>query len=333
VKVVGRQQSAVGLILIAVLFALCVSAEAQQRKKFSRIGYLEFGSAASGTPYLEAFRQGLRDLGWVAGHNIAMEVRYAQGRHQRLPALAAELVRLRVDVIFASTTPASLAAQKATSTIPIVIGFVADPVGSGLVASLARPGGNITGWTHLAGVALNAKRVELLKEAVPGATRIGAFWNPANPIHGPGLQEVEAATQALKMQLHAVGVQDPQEFESAFLSMARERVQALTVPPDGMFLAYDKRIIALAAKRRIPTLYGVTELAEAGGLMAYGTNLPDQYRRGAIYVDKILKGAKPADLPVEQPTKFELVINLKTAKQIGLTIPPNLLARADRVIK
>jgi putative ABC transport system substrate-binding protein len=321
-------------ILAAVmLLAVSVMAEAQQAKKLARIGYLEFGSAASGTPYLEAFRQGLRDLGWVAGHNIAMEVRYAQGRHERLPSLAAELVRLKVDVIFASTTPAALAAQQATSTIAIVIGFVADPMGSGLVASLARPGGNITGWTHLAGVALNAKRVELLKEAVPGATRIGAFWNPANPIHGPGLQEVEAAAQALKVQLHAVGVQDPQELEGAFLAMARERVQALTVPPDGMFLAYDTRIIALAAKHRIPTMYGVAELAEAGGLMAYGVNLPDQYRRGATYVDKILKGTKPAELPVEQPKKFELVINLKTAKQIGLAIPPNVLARADKVIK
>jgi ABC-type uncharacterized transport system substrate-binding protein len=328
-------RTTLGLIVTCALSLLGapLAADGQPASTMPRIGYLEFGSAASGTPYLEAFRQGLRDLGWVAGQNIAMEVRYAQGKHERLAALAAELVRLKVDVIFASTTPASLAAQQATATIPIVIGFVADPVGSGLVASLARPGGNITGWTHLAGVALNAKRVELLKEAVPGAARIGALWNPANPIHGPGLQEVEAAAQALKVQLHAVGVQDPQELEGAFLAMARERVQALTVPPDGMFLAYDTRIIALAAKHRIPTMYGVTELAEAGGLMAYGVNLPDQYRRGATYVDKILKGAKPADLPVEQPTKFEFVINLKTAKQIGVTIPQSVLYRADKVIK
>jgi ABC-type uncharacterized transport system substrate-binding protein len=324
----------VGLIVACALGLLCapLAAAGQPASTVPRIGYLEFGSAAPGTPHLEAFRQGLRDLGWVEGQNIALEVRDAQGQRERLPALAVELVRLKVDVLFASTTPAALAAQHATATIPIVIGFVADPVGSGLVASLARPGGNITGWTHLAGVALNAKRVELLMEAVPGVARLGALWNPANPIHGPGLQEVQAAAQALKVQLHTVGVHDPQELEGAFVALVRERVHALTVPPDGMFLAHHARIIALAATHRIPTMYGVRELAEAGGLMAYGINLPEQYRRGAIYVDKILKGAKPADLPVEQPTTFELVINLKTAEALGLTIPSTLLFQADKVI-
>ena len=324
------------LLLVALalgILAAPLAPDGQQASKVPRIGYLEFGSAAPGTPHLEAFRQGLRDLGWVEGQNIAIEVRYAEGKHDRLPELAAELVRLKVDVIFASTTPAALAAKQATTTIPIVIGFVADPVGSELVASLARPGGNITGWTHLAGMELNAKRLELLKAAVPGAARIGALWNPANPIHGPGLKEVEAAARALKVQLHPVGVQDPKELESALSAMARERVQALTVPPDGMFLAHRARIIDLVAKHRIPTMYGVRELAEAGGLMAYGVNLPDQYRRGATYVDKILKGAKPADLPVEQPTKFELVINLKTAKALGLTIPRSVLIRADQVLQ
>jgi putative tryptophan/tyrosine transport system substrate-binding protein len=334
-KATPRTRTTVGLIVTCALSLLCapLAADGQPASTVPRIGYLEFGSAAPGTPYLEAFRQGLRDLGWVEGQNIVMEVRYAQGEHERLPALAAELVRLKVDVIFASTTPAALAVQQATPTIPIVIGFVADPVGSGLVAGLARPGGNITGWTHLAGMAFNAKRVELLKEAVPGAARIGALWNPANPIHGPGLQEVEAAAQVLKVQLHAVGVRDPKEFEGAFRAMAQARVQALTVPPDGMFLAYHTRIIALAVQHRIPTMYGVRELAEAGGLMAYGVNLPEQYRRGATYVDKILKGAKPADLPVEQPVKFELVINLKTAKALGLTIPQTLLFQADEMIR
>jgi ABC-type uncharacterized transport system substrate-binding protein len=328
-------RTTVGLIVTCALSLLGAlrAADGQPASTMPRIGYLEFGSAAPGTPYLEAFRQGLRDLGWVEGQTIAMEVRDAQGQRERLPALAAELVRLKVDVIFASTTPAALAAQHATATIPIVIGFVADPVGSGLVASLARPGGNITGWTHLAGVALNAKRVELLMEAVPGAARIGALWNPANPIHGPGLQEVEAAAQALKVQLHAVGVQAPQELEGAFVALGKERVQALTVPPDGMFLAHQAQIIALVAQHRIPTIYGVRELAEAGGLMAYGVNLPEQYRRGATYVDKILKGAKPTDLPVEQPTKFDLVINLQTAKALGLTMPPTLLFQADKVIQ
>ncbi len=238
-----------------------------------------------------------------------------------------------MDLIFASTTPAALAAKRATTTIPIVIGFVADPVGSGLVPRLAAQGGNITGWTHLAGVELNAKRLEILKEAVPEAARIGALWNPANPVHGPSLKVIEAAARRLKVQLHEMEVQDPQELPRAFSAMARERVQALTVPPDGMFLAHQARIIHLAAKHRIPTMYGVRELAETGGLMAYGVNLPEMYRRGAFFVDRILKGAKPGDLPVEQPMKFELIVNLKTAKALGLTIPPLLLLRADHVIE
>jgi putative ABC transport system substrate-binding protein len=322
-----------GLFAVVVALAVCgTRVEAQQPKKVPRIGYLEFGSAAPGTPLLAAFGQGLREIGWIEGHNIAIEVRYAEGKHDRLPELAADLVRLKVDLIFASTTPAALAAKQATTTIPIVIGFVADPVGSGLVASLGRPGGNITGWTHLAGLELNAKRLEVLKAAVPRATRIGALWNPANPIHRPGLKELEVAAVTLKVQLNPVGVQDPKEIESAF-SLAQKHVEALTVFPDGMFFAERHRIIDLAAKTRLPTMYGLTELVEPGGLMAYGVNLLDLYRRGASYVDKILKGAKPADLPVEQPNKFELVINLKTARQIGLTIPPSVLARADRVIR
>ncbi len=321
-------------LLTTVLLSMAPFAEAQQPRKIPRIGYLEFGTAAPGTPFLEAFRQGLRDLGWVEGQNIAIEVRYAEGKRDQLPELAAELVRSKVDLIFASTTPAALAAKHATTTIPIVIGFVAEPVGSGLVASLARPGGNITGWTHVAGGLESAgKRLELIKEAVPGATRIGALWNPTNPIHGPILKELEAAAQALKVELHPVPVQDPKELESAFAALARQRAGALTVFLDGMFLAQADRIIALAARSRLPAIYGDPALVEAGGLMAYGANLLDLYRRGASFVDKILKGTKPADLPVEQPIKFELIINLKTAKQIGLTIPPNVLARADKVIK
>jgi putative ABC transport system substrate-binding protein len=324
---------ALATILALGLLAAPLAAEAQQASKIARIGYLEFGSAAPGTPLLEAFRQGLRELGWVEGQNIAIEVRYAEGKQDRLPKFAVDLVNLKVDLIFASATPAALAAKQATTTIPIVIGFVADPVGSGLVPRLARPGGNITGWTHLAGLELNAKRLALLKEAVPGAARIGALWNPANPIHGPSLKEVEAAARKLKVQLHPMGVQDPQKLQGAFSAMAQERVQALTVPPDGMFLAHQALIIDLAAKHRIPTMYGVRELAEAGGLMAYGVNLPEMYRHGAFFVDRILKGAKPADLPVEQPTKFELIINLKTAKALDWTIPQSLLLRADQVIE
>jgi putative ABC transport system substrate-binding protein len=316
-------------ILSLVILGTPLAANAQQAAKIPRIGYL---SPAPDTPLLEAFRQGLRDLGWVEGRNVAIEVRSAEGKYERLPELAAELVRLKMDVIFASTTPAALAAKHATTTIPIVIGFVADPIGSGLVASLARPGGNITGWTHL-GRELRGKYLELLKEAVPGITRIGVLWNPTNPIHGPSMKDVKAAAQALNVQLHPVGVQDPKELESAFSAMARERVEALAVLPDGMFLAQGDRIIALAERSRLPAMYGVTELAKAGGLMAYGANFPEMYRRGASFVDRILRGAKPADLPIEQPTKFELVINLKTAKTLGLTIPQSLLIRADEVIQ
>jgi len=290
------------------------------------------GSAARSRPYFEAFRQGLHDLGWVEGQNIAVDVRFADGKADQLPTLAAELVRLRVDVIVTSTTPATLAAKQATTTIPIVIGFVADPVGSRIVASLARPGGNITGWTHL-GVELRAKHLELLKEAVPVATRFGVLWNPANQVHKPALKAIEAAAQQLKVELYPVGVQDPKEFESTFSALIGKRVEALVVFPDGMFLAQTPLIIALAARSRLPAMYGVREYTEAGGLMAYGANLSDMHRLGATYVDKILRGAKPADLPVEQPTKFELVINLKTAKALGLTIPQSLLQRADEVIQ
>ena len=325
-KVIG------GLLCLSVLATVPV-AEAQQPSKMARVGYLEFGSAAPGTPHLEAFRRGLRELGWHEGQNLAIDVRYADGKQDRLPAFATDLVRLKVDVIFASATPAALAAKQATTTIPIVIGFVADPVGSGLVPRLARPGGNITGWTHLAGLELNAKRLEILKEAVPEAARVGALWNPANPIHGPSLKVIEAAASGLKIQIFPIGVRDPRELEDAFSAMTRERLQGLTVPPDGLFLAQRAQIIDLAAKHRIPTMYGVRELAQAGGLMAYGVNLPEMYRHGAFFVDRILKGAKPGDLPVERPTKFELMINLKTAKTLGLTIPQTLLIRADKLIE
>ncbi len=319
--------------LAGSLLAAPLAAEGQPPSKTFRIGYLEFGSAAPGTPHVEAFREGLRQLGWVEGQNIAIEVRDAEGKQDRLPELAVGLVNLKVDLIFASATPAALAAKQATTTIPIVIGFVADPVGSGLVPHLAHPRGNITGWTHLAGLELNAKRLDILREAIPGATHIAALWNPANPIHGPSLKVIEAAARRLKVQLYPMGVQDPDQLEGAFSTMAQERVQALTVPPDGMFLAHQARIIDLAARHRIPAMYGVRELVEAGGLLGYGVNLPEMYRRGAFFVDRILKGAKPGNLPVEQPTKFELIINLKTAKALGLTIPPSLLQRADQVIE
>ena len=318
------------IVLLVALLAAPFAAGAQLPARVPRIGYLESGSP--GTPLVEAFRQGLRELGWIEGQNIAVEVRAAEGKYDRLPELAAELVRLKVDVIFASSTPAALAAKHATTTIPIVIGRVADPVGSGLVTTLARPGGNITGWTHQ-GIELRVKYLDLLKEAVPEATRIGVLWNPGNPIHGSSLKSMEATAEALKVELHPVGARDLQEIESAFSALAQRRVQGLTVFQDGMFLAQGPQIIALAARSRIPTMYGLTDLVRMGGLMGYGVNLPGMYRHGASYVDRILKGAKPSDLPVEQPTKFELVINLKTAQALDLAIPPSVLARADEVIQ
>jgi ABC-type uncharacterized transport system substrate-binding protein len=320
------------LVIILAVFLSPHVIEAQQPEKVYRIGYLDQGSTAGGKPYLDAFRQGLRDLGWVEGRNVALEVRFAEGKTDRLPALAAELVRLKVDVIATSSTPAALAAKRATTTIPIVIGFAADPVGSGIVTSLARPGGNITGWTHQ-GFELRRKYLQLLKEAVPGATRFGVLWNPTNQVHGPSLKIIEAAASQLKVELHEVGVQDPQQLENAFSALAQKQVEGIVVFPDGMFLAQTPLIVALAARQRLPVMYGVREYVEAGGLMAYGANLPEMYRLGAAIVDKILRGAKPADLPVEQPTKFELLINLKTAKALGLAIPQSLLVRADELIQ
>jgi putative tryptophan/tyrosine transport system substrate-binding protein len=329
----GITTSAVIGVLAVGLLAAPLVTDAQSPLRVPRIGYLEFGTAAPGTPLLEALRQGLRDLGWVEGQNIAIEVRYAEGKGDQLPELAAEFVRRKVDLIFASGTPAALAAKRATTTIPIVIGFVGDPVGSGVVASLARPGGNITGWTHLAGLELAGKRLELLKEAVPGITRIGALWNPTNPGNGPFVKDLAAAAQALKVQLHPVGAHDPHEIDNAFATLARQRAEALAVVADGMFLAQRDRIITLAARNRLPAMYASTDLVEAGGLMAYSVNLPEMFRRGASYVDRILKGARPADLPVERPTRFYFVINLKTAKALGLTLPSSVLGRADQVIE
>jgi len=323
---IARSTLGVFLVLAAA------GANAQLAGKISRIGYLDQGSAARNTVYLNGLRQGLRELGWVEGRNIIIEPRFAEGNTARLPALAGELARLKMDVIVTSTTPAALAAKQATTTIPIVFGFAADPVGTGIVASLTRPGGNITGWTHL-GLELRAKYLELLKEAVPAATRFGVLWNPDNQVHKPSLQVIEAAARRLKVQLHLAGVSDPKALEPSVSELAANGVQALVVFPDGLFLAQTPLIIALAARHRLPTMYGLREYADGGGLMAYGTNLVEMQRQlGASLVDKILKGANPADLPVAQPTKFELVINLKAAKALGLAIPPSVLVRADQVI-
>jgi len=321
------------VVVALLLLAAPLGAGAQPSAKVWRIGYLDQGSATRSRLQVDGLRRGLHDLGWVEGRNIAFEVRFAEGNTDQLPALAAGLVRLKVDLIVTSTTPAALAAKHATTTIPIVIGFAADPVGSGIVASLARPGGNITGWTH-SGLELRAKYLELLKEAVPEATRIGVLWNPANQVHQPSLRVIEGAAQRLKVELHLAGVQDPKELERAVSALAGKGVQALVVFPDGMFHAQTPLIIALVARSRLPAMYGLREYAEAGGLMAYGANLAEMQRDlGASLVDKILRGAKPANLPVAQPTKFDLLINLKTAKALSVTIPPSLLLRADQLIE
>ena len=321
------------LTSLAGMLARPLAAEAQSAGKVWRLGYLDQASAAHSTSYVDGLRLGLRDLGWVEGRNIVVDVRFAEGKTDQLPRLATELVQLKADVIVTSTTPAALAAKHATTTIPIVIGFVADPVGSGIVASLAHPGANITGWTH-SGLELRAKYLELLKAAVPAATRVGVLWNPANQAHRPSLRVIEAAAQRIKVELHLAGADAPHKIEPAVSEFVQNGVQALVVFPDGMFLTQAPLIIAQVARHHLPALYGVREYAQLGGLMAYAANIADMHREiSASLVDKILRGAQPADLPVAQPTKFELVINLKTAKALGLTIPPSLLLRADQVIE
>jgi len=331
-KQAGMRKRGIIVLLVGLALAWVHLSEAQQPKKVPRIGVLWLYSPAIASPFAEAFRHGLRGLGYVEGHNIALEERWAEGRLDRLPSLAAELVRLNVDIILTVSTPAAQAGQQATRSIPIVMTNVSDPVESGLVSSLARPGGNVTGLS-LMHPDLSGKRLELLKEIIPKVSRVAVLSNSSNPIIPPLLRETEAAARALGVQLQVVEVRGPTEFDSAFSAMSRDRAGALVVLPDGIFQNERRRIAALAAKSRLPAIYAWREAVDAGGLMAYGASVPDIFRRAAVYVDKILKGTKPADLPVEQPTKFELVINLKAAKQIGLTVPPNVLARADKVIK
>jgi len=315
-----------------LLLTIGTFAQAQQPKKVPRIGVLWLYSPAIASPFAEAFRQGLRELGYVEGKSIVIEYRHAEGKYDRLPSLAAELVRLNVDIIVTASTQAAQAGQQATRSIPIVMTVVSDPVESGLVGSLARPGGNVTGLS-LMHPELSGKRLELLKEVIPKLSRVAVLSNLSNPIIPPLLRETEAAARAVGVQLQVVEVRGPIELDSAFGAMTRDRAGALVVLPDGTFQNERRRIAALAAKGRLPTMYAWREAVDDGGLMAYGASVPDILRRAATYVDKILKGTKPADLPVEQPLKFELVINLKTAKQIGLTIPQSVLYRADKVIK
>ena len=320
------------LTLCAILLALYVTVEAQQPGKIPRIGILPPGPISERTHLWEAFRQGLREVGYVEGQNITLVFPSAEVKPEQLPHFAAELVSLKVDIIVTATTGAVQAAREATKTIPIVTPVVADPVGTGLVASLARPGGNVTGLTTIA-PDLSGKRLELLKEVVPKVSRIAVLSNPSNANDLPQMRETEVAARALGIQLQRLKARSPDDFETAFQAAANARAGALITLDDALVFTHRTRIVRLAAKGRLPAIYFFREFVEVGGLMSYGVHLPDLYRRAAVFVDKILKGAKPADLPVKQPIKFEFIINLKAAKQIGLTIPPNVLARADKVIK
>jgi ABC-type uncharacterized transport system substrate-binding protein len=328
-----RKESIV-FALCAMLFALCVSAEAQQPKKAHRIGFLLPGSPTSPAVRnnLEAFRQGLRDLDYVEGQNITIEYRYAEGKSDRLPGLASELVRLKADLIVVASTPAALAAKNATKEIPVVFETIGDPIATGVVASFARPGGNITGVT-MGGAELYGKRLELLKETIPKLSRAALLWNPTSKAGPLNLKETQAAAQALKLQIQSLEVRRPEDIEAAFDAATRAKTGAMMITQFPPVTTHRKAIVELAARHRLPVIYPEREWPDTGGLMSYGSNVDDTYRRLAVYVDRILKGAKPADLPVERSTKLELVINLKTANQIGLAIPPNVLARAERVIK
>jgi putative ABC transport system substrate-binding protein len=313
----------------AVLLAAPLAAEAQPTKKVYRIGWMIGSSIAASAHLVDAFKQAMRELGWVEGKNIEYEIRAAEGKFERFPAIVTELLRLRVDLILAPTTVAARAAKKATSTVPIVIVVTADAVQSGLIESLARPGGNITGLTLMTRET-QAKQLEILREAIPKAARVSVLRNGAA---AGSVQELERAARLLQIQLQLLMARSTEEIEDAFPTMIRGRSDAFLVVSDPLFYRQRTQLAELAAKARLPGMFPVREYVEVGGLMAYGESFAHNHRRAAVYVDKILKGAKPADLPVEQPTKFELVINLKTAKALGLTIPPSLLARADEVIQ
>ena len=304
---------------------------AQPAGKQARIGFL-WDNPSVWPHALEAFRHGLRDLGWIEGRNIVIDYRWAEGRFDRLPAMVEELVRLKVDLIVAPTSIYTGAARRATSTIPIVFISHADPVNSGHVASLARPGGNATGLTIIMSETM-AKSVELLKATIPGLTRLAAMWDPATPSHRPALKAVEDTSRALGLRLQTVAVRNAGELEAAFSAMAQERAGALIVLSTPLFMGGAKRLAELALTHKLPAMFGPREHVEAGGLLSYSPDRAELYRRAATYVDKILRGANPGELPVQQAEKFELVVNLKTAKTIGLTIPPSVLARADQVIE
>jgi putative ABC transport system substrate-binding protein len=319
------------VVLAFSLLAAPLAAEAEQAAKVYKIALLTLLSSFS-EEGIAAFHQGLREHGWIEGQSFELVTRFAQWNSERLAELVAELVQLKVDIIVVETAEAALAAKRGTHSIPIVAINPADAVAIGLVASLARPGANVTGMSYL-GTELTGKQLELLKEAVPNLARVAVLWNPANPTHPPRLREAKTAVQGLGLKLEPIAARAPSEIDKAVAAMTGTRVQGVLVLSDPMFSGEARRLAQLASKSGLPTMYGFREDVSAGGLMAYGPSFPEMYRHAAIYVDKILKGAKPADLPVEQPTKFELVINLKTAKALGLTIPQTLLLRADQVIQ
>lgn len=332
-EIVAAVVARFSLVALLSLLFVPLGADAQPTGKVYRLGFLASGTSTASVGMVEAFRDGMRELGWVEGRNVVVDYRFAEGRNELLPGLAAELVRKRVDLIVAANSPTAIAARNATSTIPIVMTSVSDPVRFGLVASLARPGGNVTGVTYSAGLEIFDKQLQLLLEAVPTAKRVAVLWNPSNPGHAAVVSNVQAAAQSLGLSVQLVEARSPDDFDGAFATMAKERSQALLVVSDAMFGSHASRLGELVTKSRLPSVHGTRSNVEAGGLILYGANILRQVRRSAVYVDKILKGANPADLPVEQPTMFDLVINLKTARTLGLTIPRSLLLRADLVIE
>jgi putative ABC transport system substrate-binding protein len=326
----------VARLILAVATCALVSlpvAGAQPAPKVSRLGYLSSASPSSAKPFIEALRQGLAELGWVEGQNLAIEYRFAEGKHDRLPALAAELIALKVDVIAAGPTPPALAAKRATTEIPIVMIAVGDPVRQGLVASLARPGGNVTGVSFDVGLEVFTKGLEILRESIPNLRRVAVLSNSTNAAQPVAVRDVTAAARSLGLQLKIVDVSAASALDGAFAAIAKDRMEALLVLTDSLFMIHRERIASLALRHRVPSMYAVKEGVEVGGFMSYGPSLVGTYRRVAVFVDKILKGTRPGDLPVEQPTTFELTVNSKTAKELGITIPQSLRLRADRIIE
>lgn len=320
------------LVVVLSFVWVALTAHAQGADRLPRIGFLGNSTATLEANLIGPFRDGLRDLGYVEGQNILIEYQWAEGKYERFPALIAELIALKVDVIVTAGTPASLAVKKAATSVPLVMIAVGDPVGTGLVASLARPGGNATGVTSIS-PELEGKRLELLREVFPGVARIAVLWNPVSPFQVVAEKEVQAAAGVLRIPVLSLGVRAAEELDNAFAAILREQANALLVLADRLFLHNRERIMEFAAKNRLPGVHAYREMVEAGGLMSYGPSYADLHRRAATYVDKILKGARPSDLPVERPTKFELVVNLKAAKALGIDIPQSVLLRADEVIE